>query len=306
MLSFLRSGLSAINTFVICILILLLAAGYAASYHPIGDSLAVFRAQGAAALLAAAALCWLLSERRTAVLAIFIAAINGLPLIYAYASSGPPGPFTLYQKNMLFMNDDLGTLGQDIVAAAPDFITLQEVSSPNRELMTLLADRFPTRHYCDFTRRVGGTAVLSHFPAVPGTAICAPGMTALQVTTDNGPVWLISIHTFWPWPFQQPRQIDLLIPRIAALTGPKIIAGDFNMVPWSRAMTRFAEAGGVTFAQPTRGTYPQFGPLLTLPIDHVLTPMGGSTTLRPLAGSDHRGLLVTFDLPQPPSIASNP
>jgi endonuclease/exonuclease/phosphatase (EEP) superfamily protein YafD len=277
-------------------LILLLVAGYAAALHPVGDSLAVFRAQGAAALLATAAFALSVGLRRLAGISVVIVVVTGAPLIRAYAQTGTPGSLTLYQKNLLFQNDDLASLATDITRTRPDFITLQEVSTSNRRLLAALATDYQTLQFCT-TTGVGGTAVLSRFPAVPGTATCAFRFAAVQVETDAGAVWAISIHLYWPWPYRQAPQVDELVPRIAALAGPKIIAGDFNMVPWSRNMRRIAVAGEVQFAQPIRGSYPAFGPALTLPIDHVLTPMGGVTSLRPLLGSDHHGLLVQFDLP---------
>jgi endonuclease/exonuclease/phosphatase (EEP) superfamily protein YafD len=278
------------------VLILLLGAGYGAALHPIGDSLAVFRAQGAVALLATAAVALPLSLRRLAGVSAVIAALAGAPLIRAYTQTGTPGSLTLYQKNLLFRNDDLDSLAADIAETRPDFITLQEVSTSNRPLLAALVQDYRTVQFCTASG-IGGTAVLSRFPAISGTATCTARFAAVQVATDAGPLWLISIHLHWPWPYGQAAQVDDLAPRIAAMTGPKVIAGDFNMVPWSRNLRRIAAAGEVQFAHPIRGSYPQFGPALTLPSDHVLTPTGGTTSLRPLFGSDHHGLLVQFDLP---------
>ena len=277
-------------------LILVIAFGYLGGLHPAGDSFAVFRAQCAAVLLALAACAITLGLRKLAAFGAVIALVAGSPLLLAYQQSGRPGNLTLYQKNMLYINDDLPGLAADIIATQPDFITLQEVSDANAALMDDLLAAYPTQHYCSFSR-VGGAAVLSHYAAVPGSATCARGMAAIQVETGAGPVWLISIHLHWPWPYGQAAQVNELVPTISAFDGPKIIGGDFNMVPWSSHMRRFADAGAVQFARPVRGTLPRFGPLVTLPIDHVLSPSGGTTTLRPLLGSDHLGLLVQFDLP---------
>lgn len=281
------------------VLVLLIAFGYMVALHPAGDSFAVFRTQLAALLLAVAALAFASRLRKLSAICAAVAMFAGLPLLVAYLQPGKPGSLTLYQKNLLFISDDLSGLATDIANQQPDFITLQEVSVPNQDVMKALLPSYPTQHLCPFARRIGGTAVLSTFPAVPGTATCVNGMTAIQLETGAGPVWLISIHLQWPWPYGQAEQVNDLLPAIAALQGPKIIGGDFNMVPWSGHMRRFADAGAVQLAQPVRGTYTQFGPLLHLPIDHVLTPAGGTTTLRPLLGSDHLGMLVRFDLPQP-------
>jgi endonuclease/exonuclease/phosphatase (EEP) superfamily protein YafD len=218
------------------------------------------------------------------------------PVASAYLRSGPSSGLVIYQKNLLFRDSDLAAIAADIVDAAPDFITLQEVSDRNRVLLDALAATYPTRQFCSLTR-IGGTVALSRYPAIPGTATCVRGLSAVQVETDEGPLWVISVHLFWPWPYGQAPQVEELAALINRLDGPKIIGGDFNMVPWSHVMRQFADAGDVHMARPVRGTYAGFAPLLMLPIDHVLTPAGGLTELRPLFGSDHHGVLVRFGLP---------
>jgi endonuclease/exonuclease/phosphatase (EEP) superfamily protein YafD len=63
-------------------------------------------------------------------------------------------------------------------------------------------------------------------------------------------------------------------------------------VPWSHTLHRFTAASRTRLTGPLHGTWPGFGPLAVLPIDHVMGPQGGTVTLRPLAGSDHHGLLA--------------
>ncbi len=118
----------------------------------------------------------------------------------------------------------------------------------------------------------------------------------MQVEGPQGRLWLVSIHLHWPWPYRQAAQLATLVPMIEGLDGPTVIAGDFNMVRWSTALGALRTAGRVRNAGPVRGTYPQFGPLLVLPIDHVLAPGGGTVALRPLLGSDHLGLVAEVGL----------
>jgi endonuclease/exonuclease/phosphatase (EEP) superfamily protein YafD len=279
----------------------LLAAGFVGSFHPVGDSFAVFRAHAAVGLMICAVLAFALKMRRAGVVAGLVAVITAVPLGYAYLRSEPSGDLTLYQKNLLYRDSDLAAIAADIRETAPDFVTLQEVSDRNRLLLTDLRDAYPTQQYCPMR----GVVVLSRLRVIPGGSVCGPGFSALHVETEDGPLWVISIHLFWPWPFDQAAHVTEVTKIISGLDGPKVIAGDFNMVPWSHAMDKITEAGDVEFARPTRGTYAGFAPWLMLPIDHVLTPAGGSTELRPLFGSDHHGLLVRFGLPQPESAASN-
>ncbi|NJM82125.1 MAG: endonuclease [Tabrizicola sp.] len=277
------------------VLILLVAAGYGGALHPMGDSLAVFRAQGAAALMLAAMLCLAARMGRAGLFGLVVAGLAAGPLILAYSQTGDAGPYRLYQKNVLFRNDDLAGLEADIREAAPDVLTLQEVSTENLPLLDGLADILPHQHRCAY-RPVGQVVVATRLTPVPGAAFCLLGMAGLQVKVPEGRIWLVSLHLSWPWPYRQAAELDAMIPMLAGLDAPVVMAGDFNMVAWSSALRRVEAATGSQLAGPVLGTLPSFGPLLTLPIDHVLAPRGGQVTLRPLAGSDHRGLLADFAL----------
>ncbi|WP_309667388.1 endonuclease/exonuclease/phosphatase family protein [Tabrizicola sp.] len=274
---------------------LCLAAGYLGWLHPAGDSFAVFRAQGAMALALVAGLGFLAQARRMAAVLLVVAALAGGPVLLAYQIEGEAGALVLYQKNMLFRNSDLAGLEADIRAMAPEVLTLQEVSKANLALLASVSDLLPHQMFCPFAA-VGGTAVATRLTPVPGSEICAKGLAAMQVEGPQGRLWLVSIHLHWPWPYRQAAQLETLVPLIAGLDGPMVIAGDFNMVRWSTALGGVRTAGRVRNAGPARGTYPQFGPLLVLPIDHVLAPGGGSIELRPLLGSDHRGLVGRLGL----------
>jgi endonuclease/exonuclease/phosphatase (EEP) superfamily protein YafD len=272
-------------------ILLALALGYLGRWHAAGDSFAVFRAQGAVALALVAGLGLMMGARRLAAVGLVVAALTGGPLLAAYQTAGDAGDLTLYQKNMLFRNGDLAALAADIRAVAPEVLTLQEVSEPNRALLAGLEDVLPHQIFCPFGS-VGGTAVATRLEPVPGTLTCARGLAALQVEGPRGRVWLVSVHLHWPWPYGQAAHLEALLPVIAGLEGAVVVAGDFNMVCWSAALAAVREAARVSHAGPVRGTFPHFGPLLVLPIDHVLAPGGGNVELRPLAGSDHRGLLA--------------
>lgn len=276
-------------------LMALLAAGYLGWLHTSGDSFAVFRAQGATVLAMAALGCLAHGTWRLGGLGLALALTAGVPLALSYQTAGVAGDWTLYQKNMLFRNADLAGLEADIRATAPDVLTLQEVTQANRAMLAALKDVLPGQVWCPF-RAVGGVAVATRWPVVAGTETCAHGLAALQAETPKGRVWLVALHLSWPWPYEQATHLGKVLPVLEALEGPVVLAGDFNAVPWSRAVGRIAEAAGSRLARPVHGTLPSFGPLLVLPIDHALVPAGGQTELRGLLGSDHRGVVVRFAL----------
>lgn len=287
-----RAGLALL----VALAALPLIGGYLGGLHPLGDSLAVFRLQGAGLLAVLSAAALFAGAAMAGRLGMVLALLAGVPVAWSFQGAIPPGAdLRLYQKNMLFRNDDLPGLQADIRAAAPDVLTLQEVSDPNKPLLADLADTLPHQLWCPFAA-VGGTAVLTRLPPVPDGEICAPGLAALKVTGPKGPLWLVSIHLHWPWPYGQPAHVAALLPVLQEMEAPVVMAGDFNMVAWSDALSALRHATGTTHAGPVRGTYTGFAPWLTLPIDHILSPGGGSLDTRPGLGSDHLGLLADLSL----------
>ncbi len=274
--------------------IVTLAGGYLGWLHPLGDSLAVARGHVSAAVFILAILAAYRGMRMAAFGAILLSLLTGTSVVLAFIWPGPPGIFPLYQKNMLYRNDDLAALEADIRASEALALTLQEVSPQNEVLLVALQDVMPQQLHCKTGRR-GGMAVASRLPMVPGSERCASGAAAFQVIYDDEPVWIVSVHLHWPWPYGQAEQIDELRPFLAALDGPVLMAGDFNMVRWAVGVRQLAAEARVHPAGPTRGTFTGFGPLLPLPIDHAFAPSGGRITLRPGLGSDHLGLLAYLE-----------
>jgi endonuclease/exonuclease/phosphatase (EEP) superfamily protein YafD len=274
--------------------ILLLAGGYLGWVHPLGDSLAVGRGYAAGALALLAIVAGLLGLQMAAFGSTLVALVAALQVALAFFWPGPPGTFTLYQKNLFFQNAALAEVEADIRGTRPLAVTLQEVSPPNEALLAALAAEYPGQLHCRTGRR-GGTAVLTRLPVVPGSETCADGLAALQVQLEERAVWVVSVHLSWPWPYDQQAQVDALVPVLAGLEGPVLMAGDFNMVGWGHAVKRLAWAVDGLQAGPTGGSYLGFAPVLRLPIDHAFAPNGGRITFRPALGSDHLGLFAELE-----------
>lgn len=272
--------------------------GYLGMLHPLGNSLAVFRLQGAGVLAVLSAFAWGAGALRLGRVGMLVAFLAGAPVVWSYGTfAGPEAGqgLRVYQKNMLFRNDDLAGLAQDIRNASPDAVMLQEVSPANLALMADLKADFPHQLRCDFAG-VGGISLVTRLQPLDGQEICAPGLAAMQVQGPQGPLWLVSVHLSWPWPYGQSAQVQKLIPVLEGLEGPVVMAGDFNMAQWSWAISAMAAAARVVPAGPVQGTYTGFAPWITLPIDHVLAPAGGKVETRPGLGSDHLGLLAEVGL----------
>lgn len=278
----------------------LVVASYLGAVHGLGDSLAVVRPVWAALAVVLGGLLVSTRRRRGGLVAIVAGLYAGVPVILSSLPAGAGGDeaYHVYQKNLSFRLADPAPLIADIAGRAPDFVTLQEVTERTRAVMTGLVDVLPSQHLCPFAA-VGGVAVLSRWPMIAGTAHCADddGLAAMQVATPDGPVWIVSIHLHWPFPYRQSEQLARLMPALAALSGPIVIGGDFNMVPWSFTLHAIARVTGSERAGSVTYSLPMAGGWISLPIDHVLVPRGkGATHARRLAllGSDHHGVLAGF------------
>ena len=279
--------------------VLALAGGYLGWLHPLGDSMAVGRGAAAAAVLLLAVFASFAGLRMAAFVSMLLAMLTGGQVVLAYSWPGLSGNYTVYQKNILYRNDALPALAEDIRKAQPDIVTLQEVLPGNQVWMDTLKDVLPNQLLCP-GGVVGGPAILTRLPPVKGAAFCAPGLAVMQVVGGSAdfpkPFWVVSVHLRWPWPYQQADQVQLLLPVLDKLKGPAVMAGDFNMVRWANSVKSMSDIMGVNPAGPTAGSYVGLSQVLPLPIDHVFSTGGGRVSLRPAAGSDHLGLLAKVSL----------
>ncbi|MBW4984567.1 endonuclease/exonuclease/phosphatase family protein [Mameliella sp. CS4] len=299
MVSLMRALVSIVAGF----LVLAALATWGGVLHPAGDSLAVARLP----LVALAALVviwtgwarWLRWGLAGAALVVL-----GQAVVMKLATPSP-GSFSVYQKNLLYRNAQIPELAADMLAQAPDVITLQELTSRNGDILDRLAPVYPHRATCPFYSW-SRNAVLSRHPVLPGGTLCLPGqgVAGLHLDTPQGPVWVLSVHLRWPWPHPQAAQAAALEEVMAGLEGPVILSGDFNMMPWGHSVRRLTRAADVRRAGPLQPTYwlaPHGWPAgqalpIPLALDQVWAPGGGRAETRPLWGSDHAGVLARVHL----------
>ncbi|MGP6085373.1 endonuclease/exonuclease/phosphatase family protein [Antarctobacter jejuensis] len=279
-------------------LILLVLATWAGPLHPAGDTLSVLRVP--LLVLAALAMIWTTWPLwlRGTVAGLCLVALG--QVVWMKTTAPVPGGFTVYQKNLWFGNLQTDALARDILSQSPDVVTLQEVSRHNDRVLNLLRADYPHQHRCNSYG--WSVVVLSRHPVVAGQTLCSSGrgLAGLQVSMPQGPVWVLSLHLFWPWPHEQRPQATKIAAMIDGLKGPVVLAGDFNMMPWGSDVRRLVHAAGVRRAGPLIPTYwlQQEGwPLsVPLPLDQVWATGGGRVHSRPQIGSDHAGLLARVHL----------
>lgn len=278
-----------------------LFASHLGVVHPAADSLAVARPWiFACAVPVIVALLFV--AKRWVVGGVVVVVVLSMVLTWMDhrgGARGPAGSVVLYQKNMLWNGGRRAELVGDILASGADIVTLQEVSGQNLAALASLAARYPYQQICAHAGTVR-VAILSPHPFEISADNCGgnEGMALVQITLEDGrAVWVGAVHLRWPFPYSQSRHIPAITARLEALEGPVVVAGDFNMPAWGSSVRRIARAANAVRIGQYLTSFPQFGALVPLPIDHVMLPKGatGRLEMRPLFGSDHLGMLVHFD-----------
>ncbi|MDI1281992.1 endonuclease/exonuclease/phosphatase family protein [Brevundimonas sp.] len=295
------------------ILLLLAVAGLSGIGHRWVDLLAQFVAP--AFIIATSLIVPGLLLRRFRVAAVYAVAALSL-LIAAWpqwrGSDTLPRPgaplVRLYSANLWAGNTEVDAIARSIAAADADIIILIELGdAPAARLDTVLAG-YPHRVVTPRLDRSGGAARSVIAARYPLTAIAdvADGLqdVAAVVRTPLGPVNVVGVHLTRPWPFQyqwgQISQVQALAGVRAGLTGPVIVAGDFNSVSTARIGRQVQAEAGLVPAPGWPGTWPSAVPAAVgLTIDQVYRSPDLAFTRRSLGrrtGSDHRPVITEFTL----------
>ncbi len=271
-------------------------AGYFGALHPLGDSLAVFRRELSVLLLVLSVIGMAFHFGRLAQVGLALALSATLPIVWGMRDQPAVGDYAHYQKNLLWNNNRLDDAIADIAASDAQVVTLQELSAANMRALDALSQAYPSQNVCA-SSAAGRVAVLSVWPKTDVEGVCGTGIAAMQVIGPDGPLWLVSLHLKWPWPFDQAAQLPGILALIETLDGPIIVAGDFNMVPWGNSVRQIAQASNTRRTGQIRQTL-RLGRynVPRLPIDHVLLPQGwtGGQERRGTFGADHYGLLTRW------------
>lgn len=217
-------------------------------------------------------------------------AATTLPVLSLFLPQEPGSDLAVYSKNLWFANSEIPALVSDIEVSGVDIVMLQEVSEQNKQILDMLEKSYPYQHLCRFSGW-SGISLASSLP-FDGQPTCSNWRAVLvaPVQVNNERVWLVSTHIPWPWPHDSIRNEADAESVISELDGPIVIAGDFNVFPWSSRVRRIASMTNTQLAGPVRPTLKLRH--LPLPLDHVLAPGGGSLEVRPLLGSDHAGVVA--------------
>lgn len=197
-----------------------------------------------------------------------------------------------------------------ILAADADIVALQELENFDAAQRARLTAVYP---YWDACPAGCDLAILSKRPWTDTSPQTPDGKSRFlaiwgrTTAPDGGPVEVLTTHLLWPAPPKgQARQRAYLARIVGGMDRSNmILTGDFNLAPWSAALTR-QDADFKPLIRRTRAvfTWPAMiarldlpAPFPILPIDQIYASPAWRTvsvTRLPRAGSDHYGVLATF------------
>ena len=189
-----------------------------------------------------------------------------------------PAELRILLSNVLASNPDAGALMSVVQAVEPDIVAVLELTPAFASDLESLHAQFPDRILQPQAGRFG-LGVYSRVPVLEQTLLDLSGYVGIDARVElDGTQWhFVAVHLVPPvsGAMAQLRntQLTVLAGHLDSLNAPYIVAGDFNLTPWSPYFSRFTEATGTRSALQGFGpgyTWPSYFPPLGIPIDHVL------------------------------------
>lgn len=188
-----------------------------------------------------------------------------------------------------------------------DIVVLSEFGPDKIALLHDLERTYPHREGCADEWQCSVVILSRHPYTAAGVAdrerSGGPPRAWMQFGSGPSSLTVIGAHLLRPidGPEAHWRELDQLAAVASETEGRVIVAGDFNATPWSAGFSRFVTRSGLQHMDRFVPTFPagRRG-LPQLAIDHIFASPGMSitgVTLGPDAGSDHRPLLATIEIP---------
>jgi endonuclease/exonuclease/phosphatase (EEP) superfamily protein YafD len=213
----------------------------------------------------------------------------------------------LMSFNSWLNNRDIEALAQEIEHDDPDILLMFEFGPEKQALKQRLRDRYSFQDDCVHLDNCS-IAVFSKFPLVDFESHGSwegPPMIRATFGRELGDLSVIGTHTTrFPNLRAQLTQLGELGDMVRKLSGPRIVAGDFNATPTSRMLSVFQGRSQLRRLDEFLPTWPARWQLPQLAIDHIFASedvksiekvrIGGN------AGSDHYPLVVRIAVPVAP------
>jgi endonuclease/exonuclease/phosphatase (EEP) superfamily protein YafD len=201
-----------------------------------------------------------------------------LPPLEGAAAANPPGArITVAAVNVSFRQFSARRLLEILGETPPDVLLVVELTPHAEEVLAALDTRYPQRFKLP-AEGPYGIAIWSRFElesAEPFSLGRIPAIEA-RVRGPGGVFTVLGVHLSAPTSprrgEQRNQQLELLAAHSRGIAGPLVVAGDFNITPYSPFYTDWLAASGLTDTRRRRTlsvSWPAVSPILGIPIDHV-------------------------------------
>jgi endonuclease/exonuclease/phosphatase (EEP) superfamily protein YafD len=230
-----------------------------------------------------------------------------LPLAPRSAAVGAEPRLKVITVNVSYRQFSPRRLLEIVREVDADVVVLQELTPYAAEVLAPLDEILPNHFKMPAEGRFG-IAVWSRLELESATPFALGRQPAIEARVRFGDTTftVFGVHLNAP---TSPRrasarnaELRLLAERSAAIEGPLVVAGDFNLTPYSPLFGDWLAASGLTDTRRGRTpsvSWPAVLPILGIPIDHVaVSPQFTILAHRRLPdfGSDHYGVLAELAL----------
>lgn len=288
--------------------------GLLGPFYWLFDLFSPFRVQYSIALLVCGAALLLLSYKRSALAVLAIAILMSATVLTETGWPSRPAQaaterFRFVTFNRYRHNDDFAGIGSWMQQSGADAVVVQEVYSAHA--MHGLATALPQYPYV-YARpgEDSDVALFSRWPILDAQlAELSPGGTnAVKATIDwkGKPITVMGVHLHWPMAPDEARLRDAELVGLGGLVrgmpGPLLVAGDFNITPWSKQFSEAVANSGLNECARGHGfinSWPSFLAPARIRIDHCLASphwRAISAVTGPPLGSDHFAMIHDLEL----------
>lgn len=278
------------------------------------DLFAHFRVQHTMLFLVVAIALFALRRPLLAACSILGAVLAAIPIVSymgaptARAEAGSAN-FRVVAFNTWLRNHDYARIGRFLEQTQADVIVLEELSRQEAIELSAYLPSFPHSHIQLQPRRYGAI-VFARWPIASAESLAMSDGPARAdcVTLDwrGTPVTVLGVHLHWPLGPTNSRlrnqELESIASFAAATGGPLIVAGDFNITPWSSHFRAALDRSGLRDCAAGHGLAPSWPaqvPPLGIRIDHCWASKHWRSTdvrMGPSVGSDHLPLIADLAL----------
>jgi endonuclease/exonuclease/phosphatase (EEP) superfamily protein YafD len=224
------------------------------------------------------------------------------------AATGAAAPIKMLTVNVSYREFASQRLLEIVRDASPDLLLVVEYTPHGAQLIDAELDAAYPQHLKMPALGAYGIALWSRYEleAAESRELGPTASIETKVRGPTGPFTLLGVHLRAPLTGRRAAernyQLELLAERRASIAGPLLVAGDFNITPYSPFFADWLADSGLTDSRRGRTlstSWPTVLPIAGIPIDHCAVSdefqIIAHRRLLPF-GSDHYGILTELVL----------